>query len=330
MTFFKYLLLSLFAFGRLSIGLAQTDPLQSAQLASGITKTYPTIKIDRIPAHIARLQAINRDIWTPFSEAYATADLEKYMALHTTDFIRASTEDTKDLNAYRIESQRHFNSNKTNKRRCEIAFAFFERVAGPLSASERGIYRYTSVASDGSRQHYYGRFHVFHRNIDGKWKIAVDYDSDEDNSIGEGDFNAGLAPDVFESAAQKPPKPAESIIREAIAAFSQKVVAGDWDAVAAAYTDDAKIFPGGQPILQGRAAIRGYWATSSKVLFHKITPSELKITGSEAWDWGVYEGRSVGADGKESTWKGKYVIVWKEVSPGDWKMYLDIWNRLPD
>ncbi|MFN0174424.1 MAG: YybH family protein [Saprospiraceae bacterium] len=122
----------------------------------------------------------------------------------------------------------------------------------------------------------------------------------------------------------------EARIRQAIAAFSQLLMAGDWDAVAAAYTDDAKIFPPGQPVVYGRANIRAAWAASAKIMSHKITPSEIKINGSEAWDWGVYEGKSVDKDGKESVWKGKYVIVWKEVAPGDWKMYLDIWNRMPD
>jgi len=124
------------------------------------------------------------------------------------------------------------------------------------------------------------------------------------------------------------PKSSEDPLREAIAAFSKNLMAGDWDAIARAYTDDAKIFPPGKNILDGQATIRDYWAASSKILYHKITPSEIKILGSEAYDWGMYEGRSVGADGKESAWKGKYVILWKEVAPGDWRIYLDCWNRV--
>ncbi|MFN0014843.1 MAG: DUF2911 domain-containing protein [Saprospiraceae bacterium] len=123
-------------------------------------------------------------------------------------------------------------------------------------------------------------------------------------------------------------KSPETRIREAAAAFSRHVVASDWDAIAAAYTEDAKIFPPGKNILADRAAIRDYWTTATNVVHHKITPSEIKIIGTEAYDWGVYEGRSVGTDGKEAAWKGKYVIVWKEVMPGDWRMYLDCWNRV--
>ena len=57
-------------------------------------------------------------------------------------------------------------------------------------------------------------------------------------------------------------------------------------------------------------------------------PVEIEILGDTANDFGYYEGKSIGNDGKEYAWKGKYVIVWKEVEPNVWKMYLDIWNRV--
>lgn len=135
-------------------------------------------------------------------------------------------------------------------------------------------------------------------------------------------------------AAQSGEKSAETIIRENSAAFSQNLVAGDIDAVVAAYTDDAKIFPGGQDILRGSEAIRRYWTPGpdrkSQTVYHRVNQEEISITGSEAYDWGYYEGRTRYEDGKETPWKGKYVIVWKETAPGVWKIYLDIWNRVPN
>lgn len=123
---------------------------------------------------------------------------------------------------------------------------------------------------------------------------------------------------------------AEAIIRQNITNFSAHLVAGDIDALLDAYTSDARIFPHGEEILQGEA-IRRYWTPNekSKITFHRIMPEEIKILGNEAYDWGYYEGKSLTADGKEAYWKGKYVIIWKEVAPGEWKMYLDIWNRVP-
>jgi ketosteroid isomerase-like protein len=42
---------------------------------------------------------------------------------------------------------------------------------------------------------------------------------------------------------------------------------------------------------------------------------------------GYYEGKSLKQDGEEISWKGKYLIVWKKEA-NDWKMYMDIWNRI--
>ncbi len=169
-------------------------------LALAQTKHLPSIHIPQDSANLQRLREINRDIWTPFSEAYATGDAERYVGLHTADFIRATGgkwAGVRNLDEYGADARSSFAKNKENGHSTEIAFTFFERAAGPETASERGIYRYTDIAKDGERSAFYGRFHVFLRKVDGTWKIAVDYDSDEDGSIGAGDFVAGLPPDVF-------------------------------------------------------------------------------------------------------------------------------------
>ncbi|MCK6691312.1 MAG: nuclear transport factor 2 family protein [Thermoanaerobaculia bacterium] len=174
-------------------GAAQTQPAPAAG-------HIPKIHIPPRAENTAWLKEINRDIWAPFAEAYAAGDAEKYLGLHTPDFIRASGGDraeVKDLAAYRESVTRGFQWGRDNNRRAAIAFRFFERVAGEKLASERGIYRYTSIAPDGGQQHFYGKFHVFHRKVDGVWKIAVDYDSNEDNTIGVADFEAGLPPHRF-------------------------------------------------------------------------------------------------------------------------------------
>jgi ketosteroid isomerase-like protein len=537
---------------------------------------FPEVNIPGDAENIARLKEINRDIWQPFSEAYATNDAKKYLGLHTPDFIRGNGGQwagVRNLAEYGASSRKNFTRNQADQRQTTIDFTFFERATRPDMASERGIYRVTSTSKDGSRQQFFGQFHVFHRKIDGHWKIAVDYDSDENGSIGPENFEAGWPTDILTAADFEKSKPtttqgeevvfkaadgvevfanlffaapesadrknaptillfhqaqsnalaeyknliprlraagfnllavdlreggdkhggqnrtaknwknaspdayclsvadveaalqflenqnftgkkilwgsgfsgalvidlaarkpesvgavlafapaqggsiapcepnearlsklktpllvfraksemsapnrqeqaalfqkfgipfvvaeseqhgslvldpernptgtdaawnaaldflkkhsgksaigdAEKDIRAAAELFSELLKTADWDAVADAYTPDARIFPPGKNVVEGRAAIRQVWAASPKITFHKVTPSEIKIIGSEAYDWGVYEGKSIGSDGKESNWKGKYVIVWRETSPGVWKMYLDIWNRV--
>jgi ketosteroid isomerase-like protein len=124
----------------------------------------------------------------------------------------------------------------------------------------------------------------------------------------------------------------EAIIRKNLTVFSQAVMDGDYDAVVNTYTADAKIFPNDLEILSGENAIRDYWTPAEnrswKTTYHHLMPEEIKIIGDTAYDYGYYEGRSMNVAGEESYFKGKYVVVWKKESPGVWKIYLDIWNRV--
>ncbi len=121
----------------------------------------------------------------------------------------------------------------------------------------------------------------------------------------------------------------EQEIRARISAFSEAVVNRDIDALTNAYTADASIFPNGQPILQGKDAIRAYWAprAGDTTTFHKIYPEAITIEGNTAYDYGYYEVSGITRGQSYQKAKGKYVIVWKKVA-GEWKMHLDIWNRV--
>lgn len=120
----------------------------------------------------------------------------------------------------------------------------------------------------------------------------------------------------------------EEDIRRQIAAFSNYLMEDRRQEVVNMYTDDAKIFPAGRDILGGRE-LAAYWnpkVLNSKIVYHKVTPEEIKVIGDEAYDWGYYEGTSKSERG-QSTWRGKYIIIWKKIDD-TWKIYLDIWNRI--
>lgn len=114
-----------------------------------------------------------------------------------------------------------------------------------------------------------------------------------------------------------------------ISTFSEHVVNGEFQKIAECYTSDGKIFPNNLEIIEGREKIQKYWTLppGRKTIAHKVTPSEIKIIGKEAYDYGIYEGITQLESGEEISWKGKYVIVWKKVGK-DWKIYLDIWNSI--
>ncbi|MEM8507626.1 MAG: DUF4440 domain-containing protein [Bacteroidota bacterium] len=112
--------------------------------------------------------------------------------------------------------------------------------------------------------------------------------------------------------------------------FSAYVMRSDYTGIASSYTADAKIFPNTTLILEGEDIIK-YWTLPEGLSrpYHKITQSEITVIENTAYDYGYYEGKTKRNDGQLSSWKGKYVIVWKKIE-GQWKMYLDIWNSVKE
>ncbi len=118
-------------------------------------------------------------------------------------------------------------------------------------------------------------------------------------------------------------------IKTNISNFSKYYTNGEIDKLTNSYTTDGKIFPTGTNIIAGHEAIKKKWTLPEgvKILRHKVTPEEIRIVDNYAYDYGLYAGATLRRDGSESTWQGKYVIVWKKVGD-DWKIYLDIWNSI--
>ena len=114
-----------------------------------------------------------------------------------------------------------------------------------------------------------------------------------------------------------------------VASFSRFYVNADYESLANSYSSDAKILPPGADIISGREAIKKRWTLTSgvKVLYHKAMPTEIKIDGKYAYDIGYYEGGTRQKDGSESSWRGKYLIVWRKEGK-DWKIYADAWSRI--
>ena len=122
-----------------------------------------------------------------------------------------------------------------------------------------------------------------------------------------------------------------SKIKSNINTFSQALMNADYDKLVGLYTFDAKIFPNNREIIAGEKGLTKYWTLPEdvKTLHHRVTPSEITIENNFAYDYGIYEGKTLTKDKKEVSWKGKYVIVWKKID-NDWKIYLDIWNSIKD
>ena len=117
-------------------------------------------------------------------------------------------------------------------------------------------------------------------------------------------------------------------IRAGTSAFAEAYNAGDADALAAAYTEDAVILPPNAPAISGRAGIREFWAADSenaraaglKFVFPGDGPAE--VSGDLAYESGSFQ--VVDASGAAVV-TCKYIGVFKKVD-GKWLLVRDTWN----
>jgi hypothetical protein len=125
---------------------------------------------------VTLLGELNKDVWEPFRSAYRSYDTEGYLGLHTQSLIRVGGLRKEVLTYAQVATQTGpwFLDARNRGTALAIDFRFVERLAAGGLASERGVYRIQ--AGDDV---FYGRFHTFCRQVDGVWKIAVDYDTAE-------------------------------------------------------------------------------------------------------------------------------------------------------
>jgi ketosteroid isomerase-like protein len=157
------------------------------------------------PQRAELLKQLNRDIWTPFTEAYAAVDAEKYLKLHSAELIRGEGDrgQVLSLAQYSEGVRRSFERWKKDGAKVGIQFRFLERIVSEESASERGIYQLSVTRPGQEARSFYGKFHVFSRKENGVWKILIDYDSSEKDTIDEKAFQAGTAVDDYGKESDK-------------------------------------------------------------------------------------------------------------------------------
>jgi ketosteroid isomerase-like protein len=135
---------------------------------------------------------INEQVWKPFIASFNSFDPDKFLALHSKQVVRSSRDSKTILNwdQYYQEQKQGDVRSKADQRKRMLELRFTERITNNDQAIDVGIYKTTSINSKGESRSFYGRFHVVLRKENGTWKILVDTDSSENNTIDEEDFNA--------------------------------------------------------------------------------------------------------------------------------------------
>jgi ketosteroid isomerase-like protein len=137
-------------------------------------------------------EAINKDVWYNFMQAYQDKDAVLFNGIHTSDVIRVS-QDSKTMligQEYKDRNLENFNRWNSASFSQKIEFSFINRDQKGIWAYETGIYKLTRTQA-GQSQSFYGKFNVTLKQVDGLWKIFVDADTSENETISEEDFQKG-------------------------------------------------------------------------------------------------------------------------------------------
>jgi len=192
-------------------------------------------------------------------------------------------------------------------------------LSGPL-AVERGRYqlRFTAkpeappgMASFEDRGNYLVHWR---RESDGEWRVVWD------------------AP-----VSERPLAPASMTLDEEAALLERD---REWAALASEgkdvermlsfWTDAAKVFPPGLPVVEGKQAIREFVTGSLSMPGFSITWEPEEVVVAPSGDMGYTTGRNhltmPDAAGNLQTEHGRYVTVWRRETDGTWRCVIDIWN----
>jgi len=116
-------------------------------------------------------------------------------------------------------------------------------------------------------------------------------------------------------------------------AWSEAAVSKDVERVVSFWTDDATVYPPGQPAVVGKDALRRYvtegFAIPGFSIRWETTAFEVSASGDMAYGLGTNVVTMNDAQGKVMTERGRGVTVWRKGKEGRWKCVVDVWNAGP-
>jgi ketosteroid isomerase-like protein len=107
----------------------------------------------------------------------------------------------------------------------------------------------------------------------------------------------------------------------------------DVDRILSVWTDDARVYPPGLPVLEGKAALRSYVEGALAIPGFHITwtSSDVSLSpdGQLAYMLSTNAVTMPGQDGQLVTRTGRGVTIWRREPDGVWRCAVDIWNDEP-
>jgi uncharacterized protein (TIGR02246 family) len=124
-------------------------------------------------------------------------------------------------------------------------------------------------------------------------------------------------------------------VRQAIeqgnARFVEAYKAGDAAAIAALYSEDARMLPPDATEVAGRQAIQQLWQSwlDSGLKDLTLEAVDVEASGDLAYEVGKFSIQAPAANNTMATATGNYLVVWKRAEGGDWQLHVDTWNDAP-
>ena len=116
-------------------------------------------------------------------------------------------------------------------------------------------------------------------------------------------------------------------IKASSAAFVEAVLAGDWAAVAAFYTEDAVLMFPNEPVVEGRMAVQAFFELFPSNTQFEPTIVQIDGRGDLAFVRATYSMTILVEGTLEPTHDtGKYVEIWRKQPDGKWLLAVDISN----
>jgi ketosteroid isomerase-like protein len=107
----------------------------------------------------------------------------------------------------------------------------------------------------------------------------------------------------------------------------------DVDRIVSYWSDDAIVIPQGQPIAEGKAAIRDFVVASLRIPGFRIHWVSDKVTFSADGKLAYMHGRNTmtmrDANGSLVSIPGRGITIWRLEPDGQWRCVVDIWNDPP-
>ncbi len=107
----------------------------------------------------------------------------------------------------------------------------------------------------------------------------------------------------------------------------------DVEKILSYWSDDAVVIPQGEPIAEGKEAIRAFVTSSMQIPGFKIHWVSDKVTfspdGKLAYMRATNETTVAGPTGELMTIPARAVTVWRKDADGQWRCVLDMWNDPP-